>query len=36
MHKKDLKKGLLPYVFLLLLVVCIYYILSMRTIKVNE
>ena len=36
MKKKDVKKGLLPYLFLLVFVAVIYYILSMKTIKVNE
>ena len=36
MKKKNIKKGLLPYLFLLILVAAIYYILSMKSIKVNE
>ena len=34
--KKDIKKGLIPYLILLLVVATVYYILSMKTIKVNE
>ena len=36
MNKKDIKKGLLPYLLLLLLVAGVYYVLTMKTIKVNE
>ena len=36
MKKKNIKKGLLPYLFLLILVAAIYYILSVKSIKVNE
>ena len=36
MKKKSIKKGLIPYVFLLVMVAVIYYLLTMKTIKVNE
>ena len=36
MKKNDVKKGLLPYLFLIVTVVAVYYILSMKTITVNE
>ena len=36
MKKNDVKKGLIPYLFLIVVVVTVYYILSMKTIKVNE
>ena len=36
MKKKNIKKGLLPYLFLLILVAAIYYILTMKSVKVND